>query len=363
MFKKFILFIFLLFVSYNFSYADYYDWFLKCSWDKNSENTLSWTIINNSCEDISIKYSLSLKTKLNIKKVLKNINSLDNLKKIEFVKKIKAKQKNYEKDTFPYDFFDLVINNISYKDNKITILEWWNIFDVDKTLTDRWLIQTGSYITYVRNKEKITALSKFYPFLDNQNTLEWYLFPDTYEIDVDNFKINIFVTKQLDTFEIKVYNELFLNKTFSWVTLSWTIEQLNYDNREVEKIINLASIVEKEERNSTEKPIVAWILKKRLEEWWQMWADITTCYPYELTSNECKIVISKYIWEKSDYNTRFIKWLPPTPISNPSYDTINATVNYQETEYYFYLHDVTTWKIYYAITNEEHNKNRELYIK
>jgi UPF0755 protein len=76
-------------------------------------------------------------------------------------------------------------------------------------------------------------------------------------------------------------------------------------------------------------------------------ADITVCYPYKLTSEECKLVVSKYIREKNDYNTRTKYGLPKTPIGNPSYETIYATVYDTKTPYYYYLHDTTTGQIYY----------------
>jgi cell division protein YceG involved in septum cleavage len=69
-----------------------------------------------------------------------------------------------------------------------------------------------------------------------------------------NFKINEFVIKQLDTFEIKVYDKILKN---------YNIETIN-------DVVNLASIVEKEEKNPKEKPIVAGILKKRLNSSWQI---------------------------------------------------------------------------------------------
>jgi cell division protein YceG involved in septum cleavage len=43
-------------------------------------------------------------------------------------------------------------------------------------------------------------------------------------------------------------------------------------------------------------------------------ADITVCYPYRLTGNECKLVVSKYIKDKNEYNTRTMRGLPKTPI-------------------------------------------------
>ncbi len=223
----------------------------------------------------------------------------------------------------------------------ITILEWWNIFDIDEYLTSKWLINRWEYIEYVENKEKIKQLWEFFPFIKDQNTLEWFLYPDTYTVNTD-FKINVFVIKQLETFEEKVYNKILSN--------------LDYET--INDLVNLASIVEKEERNQNEKSTVAWILKKRLNSWWMIWADITVCYPYRLTSEECKMVVTKYINEKNDYNTRTKLGLPLTPISNPSYQTIEATLNDKETSYWFYLHSVSTGKIYYAETNAQHEANK-----
>lgn len=231
------------------------------------------------------------------------------------------------------------------KQINLTILEWWNIYDIDEYLTNKWLIKQNAYIFYVKNSKKIDALKEFYSFLKSDFiSLEWYLYPDTYSLKVP-LKINELVIKQLDNFEIKVYNKLF--------------KETKLTNNIIYDVINLASIVEKEEKNPLEKSTVAWILKKRLQNWWKIWADITVCYPHKLTTEQCKMVISKYIREKSDYNTRTMIWLPKTPIWNPNFETINATLNDKKTKYWFYLHNVKTWEIHYAETNSQHESNKK----
>jgi UPF0755 protein len=229
----------------------------------------------------------------------------------------------------------------------ITILEWWNIFDTDEHLTEKWLIKKWEYINYIENLDKINKLTEFFPFIKWLSTLEWYLYPDTYKVVSNNFKINVFVIKQLENFENKVYKKILSG----------------LKNKEIEELLILSSIVEKEEKNINEKSTVAWILKKRLENWWKIWADITVCYPHKLTANECKLVITKYINEKSEYNTRTMTWLPKTPIWSPSFETINATLNSKETFYWFYLHDTVTWKIYYWKNNTEHESNKRNYLR
>lgn len=231
----------------------------------------------------------------------------------------------------------------------ITILEGWNIYDIDRSLSYKWLISEWEYINYVTNKEKILALGNFFEFLKNDEleSLEWFLYPDTYQIDTENFKINNFVILQLENFEKKVYEKIFKS----------------FDNKNIYEIVNLASIVEKEEGKIEEnQPIVAGILKKRLKNNWMIWADATVCYPYKLPTSECTPQkVWQYVRDKNEYNTRTKTWLPKTPIANPSFTTINATLNSKETEYWFYLHNLSG-KIFYAKTNEEHNFNKANYM-
>ena len=123
--------------------------------------------------------------------------------------------------------------------------------------------------------------------------------------------------------------------------------------------LNIASILQKEENNKNNQQIVAWILLKRYKENWMIWADATACYAYEYTQEQCKMNLSTHITDKNDYNTRVMVWLPKTPICNPSYDTIYSMINYKTTKYYYYLHNSTTWEIYYWETLDEHVANKK----
>lgn len=102
----------------------------------------------------------------------------------------------------------------------------------------------------------------------------------------------------------------------------------------------MASIVEKEEKRADAKAVVAGILKKRVQEGWMIGADATVCYPYKLTFSQCTpAFIGMHIEDKNQYNTRTMQGLPMTPIANPSWETIYATINSESSPYYFYLHD------------------------
>lgn len=225
-------------------------------------------------------------------------------------------------------------------ETRITLLEWRNIYDIDEYLTEKWLIKKGEYIEKV--SWNFSEYKKYYEFIADTNTLEGFLYPDTYNINRLNFSVDDVITKQLNAFKAKVIDKM----------------DYTYGSVELLDIVNLASIVEKEEKNKEAKPIVAGILKKRLDAGWMIWADATVCYPYKLTSEACKMVVSKYIYEKNTYNTRTMKWLPETPISNPSAETIFSVINSKKTEYWFYLHG-SDGKIHYGVTNADHEANKK----
>jgi UPF0755 protein len=248
---------------------------------------------------------------------------------------------------------------INQTDINLTFLEWWNIFDIDQYLTQKELINTWAFIEYSENfcnpekypsalEWKVCDLSADFPFLWDTQSLEWFLYPDTYAINPNNFNARSLAIKMLSNFTHKIIDSGIINDMGS-------IEILD--------VINLASIVEKEERNASEKSTVAGILKKRLDEWWMIGADITVCYPYRLTAEECKLSVTKYLYEVNDYNTRQKTGLPAGPIWNPSFESIDATLNSKDSEYYYYLHDTQTGQIYYGKDNAEHERNKQLYLR
>jgi UPF0755 protein len=74
---------------------------------------------------------------------------------------------------------------------------------------------------------------------------------------------------------------------------------------------------------------------------------------YELSGSDLEI--------DSPYNTYKYKGFPPTPISSPGLDALNAAVSPKETPYLYFLSD-RNGVMYYAKDFEGHKKNRELYL-
>lgn len=252
-------------------------------------------------------------------------------------------------------YLESLKNPLNETDIQLTFLEGWNIFDIDEFLVNKNLIKTWEFISYATNAENIRLLKqddsqKTYPFLMFAQSLEGFLYPDTYAINPNNFTVENLARRMLDRFDEKVFT-----------AYKKTENNINYKSF-LDDII-MASIVEKEERNPLERPTVAGILKKRLDENWMIGADITVCYAHKLTSEQCKLSVTKYLYDKNDYNTRQKVGLPTWPIGNPSYSSIKAVLESKESPYYYYLHDTVTGKIYYGRTEAEHNRNKQLYLR
>lgn len=229
---------------------------------------------------------------------------------------------------------------------KYTVLEGWSIYDIDADLASKGYISAGEYISYVTNMDKIKALSERYDFFDeNVASLEGFLYPDTYNISAEADFVKDLVSIQLNTFKSKVWEEYKDKFVASKLGVYGTLI--------------LASIVEKEEKKAENKPTVAWIFFNRIDRGMLLWADITLCYNFKKPYSECTpSVIWKNVSDtKNPYNTRQVAGLTPTPIGNPSLETIKAVLSPSHTNYLFYLHG-SDGQIHYAETNAGHEENK-----
>ena len=190
-------------------------------------------------------------------------------------------------------------------------------------------------------------------FLSATGEDEGYLFPDTYLFPRD-ISASAVVEKMKSTFDQKVNTEL--------------SDEFSRNDRSLEEIIILASILERETKTDEERPIVAGILWKRLDAGWPLQADATVQYAVGGESCQKKVdcnwwpILSREDLEIiSPYNSYKFTGLPPTPISNPGFSSLKGAVLPKESKYWYYIHD-SDGKIHYAETLEGHNANIRKYL-
>jgi UPF0755 protein len=240
----------------------------------------------------------------------------------------------------------------------------WTAEEVAYLLThgslDIWLTFPEGWRREEFGRRLASNLDDFsYPqFLQLTNELEGYLFPDTYLIPKDASPSAV-LKILTNNFEKKYSLELELAAKKAGLTEG--------------QVITLASIVERESKVNSDRPIVAGILLKRWQEGWPLQADATVQYalasqensglenwqeadwwPQKLTRDDLKI--------NSLYNTYQSRGLPAGPICNPGLTSIEAVIYPQGTDYWFYLSD-SQEGMHYAETAEEHEENIETYLK
>ncbi len=239
-------------------------------------------------------------------------------------------------------FYTETIQKPQSNDLKITILPGWNRYDIDKYLSDKNILPAGKFLQETKNN--LAYYQKKYSFLQNQKSLEGFLMPDTYRIYKNSSAKNI-ADKLLSGFQNRIAKD--------YETLG----------KDAYQTLILASIVEREERNATNRPIVAGILAKRVKEGIAMGADATVCIGYKKTQKECTpAFISSIINQKNPYNTRKDLGYPPTPISSVSLSSWKAAKNPQSSPYYYYLHG-NDGQIHYGKNGTEHIANKNKYLR
>lgn len=250
---------------------------------------------------------------------------------------------------------------------RVTILEWRSIYDIDRYLVSKGYAVSGDYIAYVSDSSNIQMIAKKYPFvqsfLDSKPesrfqdiSLEGLLYPDTYNINPNQAVIEL-VSLQLKAFQEKVAKpyQSQIDAFSSSLQEKWFSFSLWWYN-----IVTLASIIEKEERNNTNKPIIAGIFLNRIQSDMRIDADITLCYGLKTGYESCtpSLIVKSIADANNVYNTRVHKGLTPTPIANPSATTFKALLNFTSTNYYYYLHG-SDGSIHYGATLDEHNSNKK----
>lgn len=215
--------------------------------------------------------------------------------------------------------------------------------------TDTWL----TLIEGMRKEEmaEIIAKTLSIPEIEiKSKTKEGYIFPDTYQVP-KNASADIVLS-------IIKNNNKFIE----------AFQNIKKQTKLTEKqVLILASLVEREARQSSTREKVAGIILKRYLTDWPLQIDATVQYILGYQPSE-KSWWKKYLTEddlkiESPYNTYRHPGLPPEPICNPSLSSINAVINANpNTPYWYYITD-PQGVMHYAVTLEEHENNINKFLR
>jgi UPF0755 protein len=169
------------------------------------------------------------------------------------------------------------------------------------------------------------------------DTLEGYLFPDTYYF------------AKLTTPE-KIINQMLKESISQWSQeFTDRAEELGYNRHE---ILTLASIIEKESGNLEEQPIVSSVFHNRLRAKIKLQSDPTVIYGLNNFNGN---ITKEDLSTPHPYNTYVIDGLPPTPICNPGLSAIKAALYPAESKYLYFVSNNNGSHIF-SETYEEHTQ-------
>ena len=239
-------------------------------------------------------------------------------------------------------------------DVTLTFLEGWRVEQIAGYLdTVRPAqIDPAEFLAIVTRQRPIDTSA--YPFLvqlGEQDSLEGFLFPDTYRVPLDAdapYLVNV----MLQTFGERVTPEM----------------RQAYGERGLTVVdaVNLASIVEREAVLAEEQPIIASVFLNRLDQGIKLDADPTVQYAvgYDPATDKwwkAPLTVDD-LQVQSPYNTYQNTGLPPSPIANPGLGALQAVASPLSTDYLYFVAEcagLAPGAHLFSVTYEQHLANVE----
>ncbi len=235
---------------------------------------------------------------------------------ISFIKGASGKLKAGEYEFQIGDPIDRIIDKLINGDvvvRRITIPEGFTTNDIAELLERNNIMNSESFVEKANSTEFTKEL-----FGVSLPSFEGYLFPDTY-LYKKGISPEGLIRMMVSRFK-EVYEPLKANSG-----------ELNLKDHEV---VILASIIEKETGNTSERRLISAVFHNRLRLGMRLESDPTVIYGMgdfngNLTKNDLKI--------ENKYNTYTIIGLPPGPISNPGKDSLIAALNPANVNYLYFV--------------------------
>lgn len=182
--------------------------------------------------------------------------------------------------------------------------------------------------------------------LPADESLEGYLFPDTYRFNGRDATVN--VATMLTNFGNKYTPEM-----------RQRTEEMGLN---IHQVITVSSLVEREARIPEERPTIADVYLSRWEQGWRLDADPTVQYILGTAEEWWPKLTGDDLFVESPYNTYQREGLPPGPIANPGFASIQAVLFPNDTPYMYFVAMGDSGEHAFAVTLEEQQQNIDLYL-
>lgn len=272
--------------------------------------------------------SIEVRNGEGIYSVLDRLSREDKLSNKYFIKLnliLNKKQKNLQEGIYEVNsnvnLTELINSLNNQEDNKnakkLVIPEGYTIDQIASKVEEIGLCTKKDFIEAVKQyklPEFIKSDSK------KRYNLEGFLYPDTYFIQNQSNAESI----------VKIMFDRFLQ------VLSEVENENGVDikDNEIEKIINIASMIEKEARYDYDRDLISSVIYNRIKDNMKLQLDATILYSL---GYHVDVVLNKHLVIDSPYNTYKYSGLPIGPIANPGKASIKAAILPKDTDYLFYI--------------------------
>lgn len=201
---------------------------------------------------------------------------------------------------------------------RFTIPEGYELVDTAKKLSDENIVDLTRFKELTEDKKNFEENFSFLKQLDDGQSLEGYLFPSTYEVYKDHSEEDV-IRKMLEGFE-KVYKADIEDK----------LKDMDYDLNE---LITLASIVEREAKLDSERATISAVFHNRLDTSMNLGSCATVQY---IIGERKEILTNEETRIDSPFNTYINKGLPPSPIASPGEKSLLAAINPEDVDFLYF---------------------------
>lgn len=229
----------------------------------------------------------------------------------------KLKVGEYEIDDgyTPIDILNLLVSGRA-KTFILVIPEGKWASEINSIVSSKWPGSQTDFTTLVQQPQHWQGKVGF-PL--PQNSLEGFLFPDTYRFPAHASAESV-IGKMLERFQ-----------STCWAAYQ---EDKPTDGRSFYDVLILASLVEAEAKIDKERPTIAGVYMNRVKNRWALDCDATLIYAMQ---RRVKRVFDQDKLIDSPYNTYKRRGLPPGPINNPGLKSFLAALHPANVPYFFYV--------------------------
>ena len=245
-------------------------------------------------------------------------------------KHLKAGEYKLSSTMTPTQILDVLVRGKIYL-HVLTIPEGYTLKQIADEVGRLGLADKETFIADATDKTVVASFGL------EGDTLEGYLFPDTYHFPKGNKPIAI-ITKMVERFK-----EQFIAQ--------WH-ERAKELGMTVFQVVTLASMIEKETGAPFERPLISSVFHNRLKKKMRLASDPTVIYGIKDFDGNIK---RRHLTTRTPYNTYMIKGLPAGPIANPGRAAIEAALFPAETDYLYFVSKKDNTH-YFSTNIKEHNK-------